>query len=232
MPAPGGYTVIADFVGSGALPGGQIVDQAYGTVTTSAGVYTADGAAFDTPGAGGVDYFNELDEHPGPLVTPTGVGARFKPTGRRFDIQLGTDTGWGITAVFGLWQFLWDEDDGVFDLDVNLMGYVYSGLNVWYDFALLDNGDWSLSYASGATIISGNVGAKDEGAWYASLFTSSIVIGEDPGGTFEIDRIWLYGIDTRKTCVRMYPRDDGRGMSSAPRIFPLPKSGRIIGGHQ
>lgn len=33
--------------------------------------------------------------------------------------------------------------------------------------------------------------------------------------------------------VRLYPRDDGRGMSSAPRIWPRPKgTSRIIGGYR
>lgn len=230
MPAALGYTVIEDFTGSGSLAAGTIVDEAYGTVVTSAGTYTADGAAFTVAGAGGIDYANELDDHPGPLVVPTGVGARFKPTGRRFDIQIGTDTGWGITAVWGLSPFLWESDDGVFDLDVNLVGYFYSGLGVWYDFALLDTGAWSLSYAGGATILSGSIGAKDSGDWYASLFTSSIIIGEDPGGTFEVDRIWLYGVDALPPYTRLHPRDDALGMSSAPRQWPIQKAARIIGG--
>lgn len=32
--------------------------------------------------------------------------------------------------------------------------------------------------------------------------------------------------------VRQYPRDDGRGLSSAPRLFPPPKGQRLVGGYQ
>lgn len=32
--------------------------------------------------------------------------------------------------------------------------------------------------------------------------------------------------------TRLHPRDDGRGLSSAPRIHPPPKARRIVGGYQ
>lgn len=32
--------------------------------------------------------------------------------------------------------------------------------------------------------------------------------------------------------VRQYPRDDGAGLSSAPRLFPPPKGQRLVGGYQ
>lgn len=32
--------------------------------------------------------------------------------------------------------------------------------------------------------------------------------------------------------TRLYPRDDGRGLSSAPRRYPTPRSTRLVGGHQ
>lgn len=34
------------------------------------------------------------------------------------------------------------------------------------------------------------------------------------------------------TVTRQWPRDDGRGLSSGPRLFPPPKSRRLVGGHQ
>lgn len=34
------------------------------------------------------------------------------------------------------------------------------------------------------------------------------------------------------TVVRQHPRDDGLGMSSAPRLYPPPKAQRIVGGYQ
>lgn len=32
--------------------------------------------------------------------------------------------------------------------------------------------------------------------------------------------------------TRLFPRDDGAGMSSAPRLYPPPRAGRVFGGHQ
>lgn len=32
--------------------------------------------------------------------------------------------------------------------------------------------------------------------------------------------------------IRQYPRDDARGLSSAPRLYPPPKARRIVGGYQ
>lgn len=45
--------------------------------------------------------------------------------------------------------------------------------------------------------------------------------------------IWTYGlIPLVKPATRQYPREDGTGHSSAPRLYPPPKSQRVIGGHQ
>lgn len=51
------------------------------------------------------------------------------------------------------------------------------------------------------------------------------------GGITLVDDLWVTSGPTGPA-VRLYPRDDGRGMSSAPRIHPAPRSGRIIGGYQ
>ncbi len=37
---------------------------------------------------------------------------------------------------------------------------------------------------------------------------------------------------TALPAARQWPREDGRGWSSAPRLYPPPKSSRIVGGHQ
>lgn len=42
----------------------------------------------------------------------------------------------------------------------------------------------------------------------------------------------VMGLRVASTPVtRQYPRDDGRGLSSAARLYPTPKSQRIVGGH-
>lgn len=55
----------------------------------------------------------------------------------------------------------------------------------------------------------------------------------DTAGTYvrfyEVALEFVYDDDL--ACVRLYPREDGRGISSAPRIYPPPRSGRIVGGH-
>lgn len=38
--------------------------------------------------------------------------------------------------------------------------------------------------------------------------------------------------DLTKPVARLYPRDDGRGASSAPRMVPTPRAARLVSGHQ
>jgi len=77
----------------------------------------------------------------------------------------------------------------------------------------------------------------DYDAWVAGLVdgTSTIITGFE-GGTAvtpvtvrfrEVYIAWR-GSDV----IRRYPRDDGRGMSSAPRLFPPTKANRVFGGYQ
>jgi hypothetical protein len=53
------------------------------------------------------------------------------------------------------------------------------------------------------------------------------------GGLVQLDYVYGYpGVARRGPAIRKFPRDDGAGYSSASRIFPPPKSGRIVGGYQ
>lgn len=47
-----------------------------------------------------------------------------------------------------------------------------------------------------------------------------------------MDNIYGFAGNTVAPAIRLFPRSDGRGMSSAPRIHPAPSSQRVIGGHQ
>lgn len=53
------------------------------------------------------------------------------------------------------------------------------------------------------------------------------------GGNGAPGLIYITFVATDTPVVRLYPRDDGRGMSSAPRIWPPAKGrSRVIGGYQ
>jgi hypothetical protein len=67
-------------------------------------------------------------------------------------------------------------------------------------------------------------------AWSFSLLLASV---------FNVDgsRSYLDALAVAETSIvvppvtRLYPRDDGRGLSSAPRRYPLPRSSRRVGGY-
>lgn len=113
-------------------------------------------------------------------------------------------------------------------------GLTLSG--VWLEVSLHKSGGWDVKDATtGATLAHGDYPyAIPRGApWDLNMqpnssgpsgATGSVVVYADD----------LYGFAGSLTApaVRLYPRDDGRGMSSAPRIWPMPKSNRIIGGYQ
>lgn len=57
-----------------------------------------------------------------------------------------------------------------------------------------------------------------------------LIIGTDDefmdAGSMLVDDLWF---EAGAPAIRMFPRDDGLGMSSAPRIWPVPKARRVIG---
>lgn len=63
----------------------------------------------------------------------------------------------------------------------------------------------------------------------------------DPGGGATSAEWLVYAMwteytwtwtDLTKPVARLYPRDDGKGASSAPRMVPPPRAARLVGGHQ
>lgn len=239
MPIPAGGVTVTQLNGPiGDSAPELILTAPYGRIesSTSGGTatYVADGIALAATASGNasVTYVNLGPGDTTPAQVPTGVGIRFQPTARRFDAQLGNRDGdWGVSVNLGLSSAFWDEPDGVFDFNFELVDYIGSGLGVWYEFALLDTGYWCLT-AGGATVLDGSIGARTAGDWYigATADLTALVDGADPGSGV-VDSLWLYGVTNAPAC-RLFPREDGRGMSSAPRIHPAPRSGRIIGGHQ
>lgn len=98
--------------------------------------------------------------------------------------------------------------------------------DTWLRLELQPGGVWALSSAGG-TILSGTAPAPPT---KAEKLTWAIYAPEIDDEVL-VDDISIYL--TTRPVVRMYPRDDGRGMSSAPRIHPQPRGrSRIIGGFQ
>lgn len=98
--------------------------------------------------------------------------------------------------------------------------------DTWLRLELHPGGVWALA-SSGGTILSGTAPAPptktDSLTWavYAPEIDDEVLV----------DDISIYL--TTRPVVRMFPRDDGRGMSSASRIYPIPRGrSRVIGGYQ
>lgn len=165
--------------------------------------------------AGGGGWFKIKTQHPNNAniadaryIDPGGVGG----TGRGVLLR---QSGGNVAAVDPL-------------NTATVYGTVPVILNQWLYLSMSPAGAWSFGTAGG-TLLSGSVTAPADGNFSAFTWTA---YAQNSPAQMVVDDVWLWWRDLDGPVVRLYPRDDGRGMSSAPRIFPLPKSGRIIGGHQ
>lgn len=99
----------------------------------------------------------------------------------------------------------------------------------WMHLTLSPGGTWVLADPAGVTLMSGSVAAAEASPY--EHFTFFAQAGSTPGAAI-VDDVTLWW-QADGPVVRLYPRDDGRGMSSAPRIIPAAKGrSRIIGGFQ
>jgi hypothetical protein len=99
----------------------------------------------------------------------------------------------------------------------------------WMDIGLRRGDGWWVRDLEGGTYLAASY------PWTipaGSLSWSLSCEQENSSNRTMVDTIYGYPGSNSRPAVRMFPRDDGRGMSSAPRIHPAPKSGRIIGGYQ
>lgn len=107
---------------------------------------------------------------------------------------------------------------------------------VWLEVSLTKSGGWDVKNGTtGATLAHGAYPyAIPRGApWDLSMQpNSSGPSGASGSVVVYADNVYGFAGSLTAPAVRMFPREDGRGMSSAPRIHPAPRSGRIIGGHQ
>lgn len=107
------------------------------------------------------------------------------------------------------------------------------------------NGAWldaSFSRFNGWTILNGRTGATiahsdyafnvPTGASWNLDFLPNLEGPLDFAGSLNCAVDYLYAWPAGRPVIRLFPRSDGRGMSSAPRIHPAPSSQRVIGGHQ
>lgn len=101
--------------------------------------------------------------------------------------------------------------------------------NRWMQLHLAPSGTWTLTDPGGTTLMTGTVTAAADSPYDSFVFFAQS--GSSPGSAL-VDDVWLWW-QADGPVVRLYPRDDGRGMSSAPRIWPhLKGRSRIIGGYQ
>lgn len=91
--------------------------------------------------------------------------------------------------------------------------------------------DISFSRADGWTIRDPFTGVVAAGAYSWSVPSAAewlLSCQFTNGSSMALDNIYAWA-GSMATAVRLYPRDDALGMSSAPRHWPSPKSQRIIG---
>lgn len=124
----------------------------------------------------------------------------------------------------------YDDGDNYFETDTETTSPAGGGGDtfhwLWADIMLRRGEGWSVSNPGGSVIVAGDYDwTIPPNVFWRSQFTSN-------GALHAVDNIYGWPTSTTAPAVRLYPRDDGRGMSSAPRIWPMPKSNRIIGGYQ
>lgn len=198
----------------------------------------------DFPGAVGYNFYGAEG---GPV---RGWETRFKinPTaGGNYDVRFTCDQGLqalgGYTALaltlrggpihgasaFGYAQWYIDGED---DVDLYLDLYATFDVNQWLNVKMNPSGDWSIGHDDAAPLYAGTFPFSPT-ADSSGFFLSTVDGQEDDNESAEllVDHIavWLEGV---APVVRLFPRDDGRGMSSAPRIWPPSASQRVIGGLQ
>ena len=152
---------------------------------------------------------------------PSSAGARAPVTvpvsgdlvSLRFFVRAKADPGYGPTPT-RLTLILHDFADGYADTDFILLPHDGAIHETWVDGVVYT--------------------ANNPPGWLAS---PNLTVESDSGSTFS--RVWIYEVAVEVTtdaetvrlpATRQYPRDDNRGLGS-PRLYPHPKSGRVVGGY-
>lgn len=140
-----------------------------------------------------IDYFNELNTHPGPIQVPNGLGVRFRPIERRCTIEIGkTSSDWYLELVVD--AGFWGPTDTVLDSDFNAFLF-QAELGASYDFVLMDTGYWCLATTAGTPVLEGDIGPAPVGSLYEHFIQCGAWLGsEDETGSMDLAALWLYGL--------------------------------------
>ncbi|WP_182377902.1 hypothetical protein [Nocardioides sp. WS12] len=106
---------------------------------------------------------------------------------------------------------------------------------VWLEINLLRTGGWTIRDVDADVVLAhGDYPylIPASAPWDLNMQPNQSGPG-GPSGSIRVMADDIYGFDGSSVApaVRLFPRDDGRGMSSAPRIWPPPKANRVIGGY-
>lgn len=205
--------------------GAYIVDDS-GTLTFAAdNNILLEGNEFETAT---LFFENDEDEAAGP--TPiTAVGIRYTHLQGEVGLQFSyTDPGPGGDA--DLFMFFNDREsfDGIDYLPAVTVGTVVEA--TWS----LTSGAVTVTF-NGGTVSSRVVTVASGGNPFFGIVAQLeyLILGTDdefmPPGRALLQELWFDAEYLHAPAVRLHPRDDALGMSSAPRHWPLPKSQRIIG---
>lgn len=100
-------------------------------------------------------------------------------------------------------------------------------LRQWVDLSVVLAGQVLTVTASGTDLAEVVAVPPD---WSLSFLIASVF--DVAGNRSYLDALSVTEAPTVAPVCRLYPRDDGRGLSSAPRIYPMQRAGRIVGGHR
>jgi hypothetical protein len=159
---------------------------------------------------------------------PHAFGGPFDGT-NYFDLQIWlygeTDLlGCGVNFTHDPSQSFFEAFTGTSDTFITFDSSVFAGQ--WFHLTATAAGTVALTAESGALIASHTFSS---GLPNAKAIELAIIGRQFVGASAYIDDLsW----SAAPPVIRKFPRDDGLGLSSASRIFPPPKSGRIVGGYQ
>lgn len=137
---------------------------------------------------------------------------------------------------------LYDDLETVVDqtTTVTLTDFVDTGgfepSGAWLEISFHESSGWNVRNGrTGSLIAHGDYPwSIPPGAAWSLNYRPNADGPSGPSGSVRgaVDNLYGWPGSAAAAAVRLFPRDDGRGMSSAPRIHPAPRSGRVIGGHQ
>jgi hypothetical protein len=88
--------------------------------------------------------------------------------------------------------------------------------------------DYVIYPSDGATIDPPTVlAALQSGAW---LNPSTIIRSPWQRAALTVYEAWVDVEVAAATAIRLWPRDDSRGINAATRVYPQPRAGRVVGG--